>query len=226
MKKILLIIISFIIWSVSYSQTDCIEWADINGKSINNEHWYSKELLKRHLQKHERKFKRKWKKCHILLGKTTLKRLFSEMEMFYIPRYHIAKIDSESVMLTTINNKPISNIVFVYNGYYLGDFFYNRCNTLTNKKIRNDYWNNLNYGIISGHYAGYLIDKNFLLDFISKGFPVFALDNYCDKDIKDCFFWFSTDDSDRPIKFDSNVIWEKILSYDTDSKYKSQFFVE
>jgi hypothetical protein len=179
--------------------------------------------LSRQLNKHEKCFKQKWKKYNTLLGKATINRVFDNMERYFIPRYDIVSIDSTEIWLKP-SKEAISDIIFVYENNYLGDYCYGRGSTITHKRIRNIYNNKLNYGIPSGHYLTHQIDKEFLLDFLEKGFQVFSLSNFEKGNDEELHFWFTLDGFNTPIKFKESEVWEKIEKYNNESIYKSKFY--
>ena len=223
--RIIVLIFFLAIGGITRGQSsDMVTWQDIEGKSICIEKGYNSNLLKHHLQRHERKFKRQYRHYHILLGKTTLKRLFDGIEMFYICQYHVTEIDSERVVLKSINKKPVDEIIFVYDKYYLGSFYNGCCRSIMRNPPKQDYWHKYNYGVTSGHYSASSVDKEFLYDFISKGFRVFTLDNFSSYEKPTANYWFSKDWYDLPIIFKAQEMRDKIFTYKNESIYKSQFF--
>ena len=225
-NKIIIIIVILLHCCANISAQQCgnFEWKDIESKRIYGDNVSKhKKTIVRHLQKHTKKFKHEWEKFDYRLGKNTLNRIIENMELFYIPNYKIVDTIENEVKIK-LSKHCISNIIFVYNGYCVGNFFNGRCKTMTPIKHQNTYWHKFNYGVNIFHYSRNIVDMDFLLDFLVKGYDVFSLENVSDGDTKSIDLWFSTNQYVQLIKFDRVEIWNKIEKYDKESNFKSQFY--
>jgi len=222
-KLLFTVIVLLFVCGNTFSQTKNNILEDLSSKKICYVEHFDSKHLSRHLKMHERRFKRKWKKYHILLGKSAIHKIFDNMERFYVLRYEVEHTDSVEILLRP-SKKAVSDMFFVYDNFYLGDYCYGRCKTLTHRRIHSDYRNTLNYGVVSGHYTCYHIDKSVILDFFEKGFPVFSADICADVMNDGMDVWFSTNEYDNPIIFKKSDIWKIVLHYDSNSEFKSKFY--
>lgn len=85
-------------------------------------------------------------------------------------------------------------------------------------------WAGIDYQIINGIYTNFKIDRDFLLDFFTKDYPVFSLQNYYEDGKRSHNYWFSTTKYSKLVRFDVSEIMGKLLRVETDSKYKEQFY--
>lgn len=220
-RTIILILLFFITFcgNVFPQNVENFTWQDLEGKSFyhtGNIKQIEKEKRKtiHFLNRHTHKFQKHLEKYHGLLGKRTIKKIVNNMEVFVVPEYKVTKTTAENIYIKLSENR-IAYIIFVHDNYYLGHY------GLSSFEKR---FSKFNYQTITGRYTNYLIDKDLLLDFFSKGQEIFALKDFCDGDKKSNAFWFSKDEYLRPIKFEVNEIWDKIEKFDNKSNYKSKCY--
>lgn len=213
--RIIISIVFILVCGSVFSQTkkETYTWAGIENRTVSEcrkhsmqKHKKDDKAIYRQLQKHTRIFIRRWRNSNLTIGKATIKRIFENIEVYYVPLCEITDISGDYYVCVQPAKNTIEYIIFVYDNYFLGQFVYD------------------NYQIINGIYTNFKIDRDFLLDFFTKDYPVFSLQNYYEDGKRSHNYWFSTTKYSKLVRFDVSEIMGKLLRVETDSKYKEQFY--
>lgn len=221
MKIIVFFIFYILVCENVFSQTKIYSWEEIKNCTISYDRMKEtihseKKRLSKQLYCHIRMFKKQWWKYHILINKDAKRKILKNLDCFYVPRYKIVEKIGNSIVLQ-LSNECVGFIIFVSDSNYLGCYNPCNCEKMRVNKNKCSPIDKLNYIVAVNRYSK--ADIAFAIDFFGKGRLVFSLENYEDENN----IWFSSDGI-KPIKFDSDVIIRKIISYDNESVYKSKFY--
>ena len=226
-KQLFLILITAFFSSQALSQTSkTISWDDIKGTSFSMGTYknlnINQKRLTRHLNRHTRRFKKQWTNRHVNLGKSMIKKIFDNLEVYYVPKYNLRQ-EFEDDYIQTLSKYTVNDIFFIYDNYYLGDYSFNRSNEPIEKGHK-EYWNKWNYNYILWHYTNYPVNKEYILDIFAKGSPFFSIEGFSHEGNPEMWFWFIKDDYSKPVIFDRSEVCKNIMiDYDDHSKFKSQY---